>query len=69
MKNRIKELREAAGWTQQELALRLRVTRQTILAIENDKYNPTLALACKLARALGRPIEEIFQYEPEGDHQ
>jgi putative transcriptional regulator len=67
MKNRIRELREAIGWTQQDLAARLGVTRQTVLAIENDKYNPTLALAFKLAHAFGQPIEAIFHYNPEDD--
>jgi putative transcriptional regulator len=66
MKNCIRELRDAVGWTQQELAVRLGVTRQTVLAIENDKYNPTLALAFKVADLFGRPIEQIFQNEPEG---
>jgi putative transcriptional regulator len=66
MKNRIRDLRESLGWTQQELATRLGVTRQTVLAIENDKYNPTLALAFKLGAVFARPIEEIFDYEPEG---
>lgn len=67
MKNRIRELRESAGLTQQDLATKLGVTRQTVLAIENDKYNPTLALAFKLALVFGRPIETIFEYEPEAE--
>lgn len=67
MKNHIKEIREALGWTQQELATRLQVTRQTIIAIENDKYNPTLGLAFKLARLFGRPIEAIFIDNQEED--
>lgn len=66
MKNNIKDLREAQGWTQQDLAARLQVTRQTIIAIENDKYNPTLGLAFKLARLFGKPIERIFIH-PEED--
>lgn len=61
MKNQIRSLREALGITQEDLARQVGVTRQTIIAIENDKYNPTLALAFKLARLFGRPIEEIFQ--------
>lgn len=60
MKNRIRALREEMGLTQEDVAQRLKVTRQTINAIENDKYNPTLALAFKLAKLFGRPIEEIF---------
>lgn len=62
VKNRIKQLREELGLTQEDLARQLKVTRQTINAIENDKYNPTLELAFKLAFAFGRPIEEIFEY-------
>lgn len=65
MWNRIRELREVAGLTQDELAKRLKVTRQTIHAIENDKYNPSLALAFKLARLFNRPIEEVFIYTEE----
>jgi len=65
MRNRIRELREAAGLTQEELAKRLKVTRQTVHAIENDKYNPTLALAFKMARLFQQPIEELFIYTEE----
>lgn len=61
MKNNIRSLREALGMTQEDVARQVGVTRQTIIAIENDKYNPTLNLAFKLARLFGRPIEEIFQ--------
>lgn len=61
MKNNIRTLRESRGLTQEDLAKQVGVTRQTIIAIENDKYNPTLSLAFKLARLFGRPIEEIFQ--------
>ena len=63
MKNRIKELRRAKGYRQEDLAAALGVTRQTIIAIENDKYNPTLELAMKLARHLGTTVEELFQLE------
>ena len=62
MQNRIRELREAQGLTQDDLAKRLEVTRQTVLAIENDKYNPTLELAFKLARFCGQTIESIFSF-------
>ncbi|HLN64709.1 MAG TPA: helix-turn-helix transcriptional regulator [Symbiobacteriaceae bacterium] len=65
MKNRIRALREQLGLTQEDVAQRLKVTRQTINAIENDKYNPTLALAFKLAKLFGRPIEEIFDVTEE----
>ncbi|MCI9513579.1 MAG: helix-turn-helix transcriptional regulator [Oscillospiraceae bacterium] len=63
MKNTIKQLRKAAGLRQEDLANALGVTRQTIIAIENEKYAPSLALAIKLAKLLGRPIEEIFTLE------
>lgn len=63
MKNRIKERRKAIGYRQQDLAEALGVSRQTIVAIENDKYNPTLELAMRLARYLGIPVEELFQLE------
>ena len=62
--NRLRRLRFDAGeMTQQQLADRVGVTRQTIIAIEGDKYAPSLELAFKLARAFGRPLEEVFQYE------
>ena len=64
MENIIRRLREAEGLTQEELARKLGVTRQTINAIENNKYNPTLELAFKLARLFGRPVDEVFQYHP-----
>ncbi len=60
MKNIVKRLRKEAGLRQEDLAAKLGVTRQTIIAIENDKYDPTLELAMKIARALGLHVEEIF---------
>jgi len=60
MKNNIKELRKQANLRQEDMAQLLGVTRQTIIATENNKYNPTLVLAMKIARLLKRPIEEIF---------
>ena len=63
MKNRIKELRKARGLRQEDLSAALGVSRQTIIAIENDKYNPTLELAMKLARYLGTTVEDLFQLE------
>ena len=60
MENRIRELRKAAGFRQEDLARKLGVTRQTINAIENNKYDPTLGLAMRLARLLGSTVEEIF---------
>lgn len=63
MKNRIRELRKEMGLRQEDLALRLKVTRQTINAIENNKYNPTLELGMKLARLLKTSVEELFLME------
>jgi len=60
MKNRIKELRKQKGYRQEDLADAVNVSRQTIIAIENDKYNPTLELAMKLARYLNTRVEELF---------
>ena len=67
MKTKIKELRKARGLRQEDLAAALHVTRQTIIAIENDKYNPTLELAMRLARVLEQPVEAIFTLEENGD--
>ncbi|AHF06216.1 helix-turn-helix transcriptional regulator [Desulfitobacterium metallireducens] len=63
MNNRIRELRKTKNMTQEELAKISGVTRQTINAIENSKYNPTLELAIKLARLLGVHIDELFILE------
>lgn len=60
MKNRLRELRTAQDWSQGDLAGKLGVSRQTINAIETEKYDPSLPLAFKLARLFQRPIEEIF---------
>lgn len=63
MRNKIKELRKQAGLRQEDLAKMLGVSRQTIIAIENNKYDPTLALAMKLAHLLGLHVDEIFFLE------
>lgn len=60
LQNRLRELRTARGWTQQALAERVDVSRQTIIAIEKGQYNPTTVLALKLARVLERPFSDIF---------
>ena len=60
MKNCIKQLRKEAGLRQEDMANALGVSRQTIIAIENNKYNPTLELAMKIAKLFQRPVEEIF---------
>ena len=62
-KNRLKVLRAMHGMTQEALAEKLQVSRQTVIAIENNKYNPSLDLAFKLARLFELSIEEIFEYE------
>ena len=64
LKNRIRRLRFDNGeMTQQELANRAGVTRQTILAIEGGKYSPSLMLAFRIARVFGLRVEEVFEYE------
>ena len=63
MKNNIKQLRKSEGLRQEDMAKILGVSRQTIIAIENDKYNPTLELSMKIARLLQLHVEEIFILE------
>ena len=63
MKNNIKQLRKSEGLRQEDMARILGVSRQTIIAIENDKYNPTLELAMKIARLLRLHVAEIFILE------
>ncbi len=66
IKNRIRRLRFDRGeMTQQELADIAGVTRQTIIAIENEKYSPSLELAFRIARAFKVPLEEVFSFNPE----
>jgi putative transcriptional regulator len=65
MKNRIKVFRAMHDLTQENLAHALGVTRQTILAIEKGKYDPSLELAFKIARYFKVPLEEVFLYEGE----
>ena len=60
MRNRLRELREANGWLQQDLADRIGVSRQTIISIEKGKYDPSLPLAFSFARVFGSRIEDIF---------
>lgn len=60
MRNSVKELRKQAGLRQEDLARMLGVSRQTIIAIENNKYDPTLALAMRLSRLLGLHVDEVF---------
>ena len=65
MENKLKELRRERGINQEDLAKAMRVSRQTISAIENGKYNPSLTLAFKIANYFNRSIEEIFIYQGE----
>ena len=60
MKNRLEELRKQRAIRQEDLAQALGVSRQTVISLEKGKYNPSLALAFKLARYFGLPIEAIF---------
>ncbi len=66
IRNQVRDLRGTRGMTQQELADQVGVTRQTIIAIEQDKYSPSLETAFKVAAALGVPLDECFQYAPRG---
>ena len=65
MKNCIAEKRKTRGLTQQRLASLLGVTRQTIISLENDKYNPSILLAHKIAQIFDARIENIFIFEEE----
>ena len=73
VKNRLEELRRARGIRQEDVAQALGVSRQTVISLEKGKYNPSLALAFRLSRFFGLPIEEIFddsdeQAEEPGNH-
>ncbi len=61
MKNHLKSLRAAHGWSQADLATRLGVSRQTVNALEVGKYDPSLPLAFAIAHLFGEPIEAIFE--------
>jgi putative transcriptional regulator len=64
LKNNIRDLRQAKGGiTQQELADQVGITRQTVIAIEGNKYSPSLEIAFMIAIALDARIEEVFQYD------
>ncbi|NLV21608.1 MAG: helix-turn-helix transcriptional regulator [Syntrophomonadaceae bacterium] len=67
MENRLKELREQAGMTQEDLAARAGVSRQTIISLEKGKYNPSINLAYKLSRLFDLTIEELFLLKESGD--
>lgn len=61
MKNRLRVLRAERGWSQQDLAERLEVSRQSVNAIETGRYDPSLPLAFRIADAFGLSIEQIFE--------
>jgi putative transcriptional regulator len=62
MKNRIKELRARAGLTQEDLARKVGVRRETIVFLEKGKYNPSLKLAYEISRIFGLKIEDVFNF-------
>ncbi|NLJ73315.1 MAG: helix-turn-helix transcriptional regulator [Syntrophomonadaceae bacterium] len=66
MENRLKELREEYNLTQEELAGRVGVSRQTIISLEKGRYTPSLILAFKLAKVFSLKIEEVFIFEMKG---
>lgn len=66
MRNRIRVLRAERRWSQAELAERLGVSRQTVNAVENDKYDPALSLAFRISRIFDASLEDVFQYEDDG---
>lgn len=65
MKNNVKEIRKRMKISQEEFAKKCNVTRQTVNAIENDKYDPTLALAFKLSKNLDMTVDKLFTFEEE----
>jgi len=68
MKNHVKKLREDRGWSQGQLAEALEVSRQTVNAIENGRYDPSLPLAFAIARLFERTIEQIFAPDDPAAH-
>jgi putative transcriptional regulator len=60
MRNHLKGLRRERGWSQADLADRLDVSRQTVIALEKGKYDPSLPLAFRISRVFGLPIEKLF---------
>lgn len=67
MKNRIRVFRAERQWTQAQLAARIGVSRQAVVAVENSKYEPALPLAFKIARAFGKNLEDVFIWEGDED--
>ncbi len=66
IRNKIRELRALREMTQQDLADKIGVTRQTVIAIEQDKYSPSLETAFKVALVLGVTLDQCFQYDAKG---
>lgn len=69
LKNRIEELRKEKGIKQEDLAIAVEVSRQTIGSLENGRYNPSIILAFKIARYFHISIEDIFIYEEEIENE
>ena len=69
MKNKLEELRRYAGITQEEFAMKMKVSRQTISALEKGRYNPSIILAFKIAKYFEMAIEDVFVYEEEEDEK
>jgi len=63
MKNKLRVLRAEYDWTQEDLAQKLGISRQAVIAIEKEKYDPSLPLAFKISRLFQKPVEEIFRYD------
>lgn len=69
MKNRLEELRRGRGLTQEQLADRMEVSRQTIISLEGGRYNPSILLAMRIAKFFGDPVENVFIYEEEDENE
>lgn len=65
LSNKLVIFRAEKGWTQEQLASRVGVSRQTIATLEKNRYNPSLVLAFKIAHAFEKPLTEVFSYEEE----
>jgi putative transcriptional regulator len=63
VKNKLRVLRAEYDWTQEDLAKKLGISRQAVIAIEKEKYDPSLPLAFKIARLFQKSVEEIFKYD------
>lgn len=65
LQNKLVIYRAEKGWTQEQLAMRVGVSRQTIATLEKNKYNPSLILAFKIANTFEKPLTEVFDYREE----